>query len=405
MRALRNLLCFFGVLALMSVYTFGQRETGTITGTVTDPSGAVVAGANVTAKSVATGAVRTVTSNNSGDYTISGLMPGQYDVTIEAPNFGKFTERASVTVGSTVEVSPKLKVAATGTSVEVSAAAEAVEVNTINQQLSEAVTAKEVAELPTLTRNPYDLAQTAGNVSNTDPSLRGAGVSINGQRAASTDILLDGSENVDLFTAAVGQNVPLDSVQEFSIVTSDFTAEYGRAGGGIINVATKSGTNSFHGTAYEFNRVSALAANTYENTSARAFAQAQGTCDPNLPETDPNSCRAIGKKGVFTRNQFGYSIGGPVIKNKLFFFQSTEWTRIRSSETLTRLVPSQALIAASDPATQGFFAGVPSALRPGATLGPGIDALTMAQTFWSNCDPTDPSYAGPQGCWSTRNSP
>ena len=368
MRAITKLLCFLGVLAFLSVYTFGQRETGTITGTVTDPSGAVVAGANVSAKSVATGATRSVTTNNSGDYVIPGLMPGQYDVTIEAPNFGKYTERMSVTVGSTNELSPKLKVAAAGTSVEVSAAAEAVEVNTINQQLSEAVTAKEVSELPTLTRNPYDLAQTAGNVSTTDPSLRGAGVSINGQRAASTDILLDGSENVDLFSATVGQNVPQDSVQEFSIVTSDFTAEYGRAGGGIINVATKSGTNSFHGTAYEFNRVSALAANTYDNTSARAFAQAQGSCDPNLPETDPNSCGAIGKKGVFTRNQFGYSIGGPVIKNKLFFFQSTEWTRIRSNETVSRNVVTPQFLAASDPATQAFFAGVPSQLRPGSNV-------------------------------------
>ena len=110
----------------------------------------------------------------------------------------------------------------------------------------------------------------------------------------------------------MGQSVPLDSVQEFRVLTNDFTAEYGRAGGGVVNVATKSGTNNFHGSLYEFNRLSALAANTYNN--------------------DANG---IDKPG-FTRNQFGYSIGGPIVKNKLFFFSGTEWTRVRSSATVTQ---------------------------------------------------------------------
>ena len=150
---------------------------------------------------------------------------------------------------------------------------------------------------------------------------RGAGYAINGQRSADTDILLDGGENVDLFTATVGQSVPLDSVQEFRVVTSDFTAEYGRAGGGVINVTTKSGTNQFHGSLYEFNRVSALAANTYQN-------DANGVAKPG-----------------FTRNQFGYSIGGPIVKNKLFFFSSTEWTRVRSSATNTQSIIDPAFLA------------------------------------------------------------
>src|SRR5208337_5009996 len=132
------------------------------------------------------------------------------------------------------------------------------------------------------------------NVSDGDSSgMRGAmGVSINGQRAASTNILLDGAENVDLFNANVGQQVPLDSVQEFKLSTSNFTADYGRASGGVVNVATKSGTNAFHGSAYEYNRVSALSSNTYQNDA-----------------TDTT-------KGVFTRNQFGFAIGGPIVKNK-----------------------------------------------------------------------------------------
>src|SRR5207253_3268190 len=114
-------------------------------------------------------------------------------------------------------------------------------------------------------------------------------------RAASTNILLDGGENVDLFTAGVGQTVPLDAVQEFRVITSNFSAEYGRASGGIVNVATKAGSNAFHGSLYEFNRISALASNGFDNNAQ------------SIP------------KGVFTRNQFGYSVGGRIIKDTLLF--------------------------------------------------------------------------------------
>src|SRR5438477_6963326 len=161
-------------------------------------------------------------------------------------------------------------------------------INTETQTLSQTVTATEVLQLPTLTRNPYDLVQSVGNVSDGDPGGRGAGVAINGLRATSTNIMLDGVANNNEFSGDIGIKVPLDSVQEFSVVTSDFTAEYGRAAGGIVNVATRAGSNDFHGTAYEFNRVSALASNTFDSNS--------------------NNIR----KPVFTRNQFGFSIGGPV---------------------------------------------------------------------------------------------
>src|SRR6202008_1796734 len=147
-------------------------------------------------------------------------------------------------------------------------------------------------------------------------TMRGTGFAINGQRSSSTNILLDGGENVDLYTATVGQSVPLDAVQEFRVITSNFSAEYGRASGGIVNVATKAGSNSFHGSAYEYNRVSKLASNTADN-------------NPNGTE-----------KSRFTRNQFGYSIGGPVIKNKMFFFNNTEWTRVRANAQLLNFVPS-----------------------------------------------------------------
>ncbi|HEX8894809.1 MAG TPA: TonB-dependent receptor, partial [Terriglobales bacterium] len=140
--------------------------------------------------------------------------------------------------------------------------------------------------------------------------------------------------------------VPLDSVQEFSVLTSNYTAEYGRAGGGVVNVATKSGTNQFHGSLYEFNRVSALSANTYQND---AFG---------LP------------KSGFTRNQFGYSIGGPIVKNKLFFFSSTEWTRVRSDATQTQSILDPAFLTQPgvSPNTQAFFAAYGSHLVPGISV-------------------------------------
>ncbi|MBV9406699.1 MAG: TonB-dependent receptor, partial [Acidobacteriaceae bacterium] len=157
------------------------------------------------------------------------------------------------------------------------------------------------------------------------------GFAINGQRSESTNVLLDGAANNNEFTASVGQAVPLDSVQEFSVLTDNFTAEYGRASAGIVNVVTKAGTNAFHGSLYEYNRVSELSSNGFQNN---AFS---------LP------------KSVFTRNQFGYSAGGPIKKDKLFFFSSTEWIRIRSLAEQTVWLPTPQLIAAASPNTQGFF--------------------------------------------------
>ncbi|ABF42895.1 TonB-dependent receptor [Candidatus Koribacter versatilis Ellin345] len=305
-RARYTLLC--ALLFLCSAMLFGQAETGLITGTVVDVSGAVVGGATVTVTDVNTGAQRTATTNNDGSYTVSNLKPSMYEVVIDKQGFTKYTRRIAVTVGSRNELSAQMSVMGGGTTVEVTAESGGAAVNTETQTLSSVVSGAQITELPTLTRNPYDLVATAGNVTeDTTGTMRGAGFSINGQRSASTDVLLDGGENVDMFTASVGQQVPLDSVQEFRVVTSNFTAEYGRAGGGVLNVATKSGANAFHGTAYEFNRISALAANTWENDTN------------DIP------------KSTFTRNQFGYSVGGPIIKNKLFFFSNTEWIRVRSS--------------------------------------------------------------------------
>jgi carboxypeptidase family protein/TonB-dependent receptor-like protein len=330
-----------------------QTETGAIAGTVTDPSGAIVPGAKVTVTSVGKQNTRTATADGRGNFVISNLQPGTYDVTVEQSGFSNFTRRVDVTVGSRNTVDAQLSVGSTGTTVEVTAQG-GVQVETQTQAISQVVSGQEVVQLPTITRNPYDLVATAGNISTSEAqSLRGTGFSVNGQRAASTNILLDGGENRDEFTTNVGTNVPLDSVQEFRVLSSNFSAEYGRASGGVVNVATRSGTNTLHGTVYEFNRNSKLAANNYQNNA---------TGQP---------------RDHFNRNQFGYSVGGPIIKNRVFFFQSTEWTRVRSALNSQQFILDPAFIALTAPNTQSYFNSV-GAVRPDTHMG---QTFTADQLF------------------------
>ena len=330
-RALSRLALLFAMLIVIAFNAFPQAETGQIVGTVADPSGAFVPNAKVTVKSVTTSTVRTQATNAEGSFTFPNLQPDSYDVTIEAQGFSTLKQRTTVTVGMKMGLDLKLEVGRSETVVEVKETAGTISVNTETQTISQTLTTEQLNELPTVTRNPYLLVVTSGNVSEDDPSGRGAGVAMNGLRSQSTNILLDGVANNDEFLAGVGQTVPLDSVQEIGIITNNFTAEYGRASAGVINVTTKSGSNDFHGTAYEFLRASDLASNTFENNAL-----------------------AVGKPH-YTRNQFGYSVGGPIKKNKLFFFNSTEWTRVRSASSITAILPDPALIAAASPATQAIF--------------------------------------------------
>ncbi len=364
---------------LCSVCAFGQTEASQITGTITDTSGAVVKDAKVEAKSVNNGFTREATTNGAGIYTIPGLRADTYEVTVDLAGFQKVSKKVSLAVGAQVDVSLQLTVGAETTVVEVTASNEGNEVNTVNQTLSQTVTSSEIDLLPTSpTRNPYALVATSGNVTEDTSSMRGAGFAINGMRSASTDILLDGAENVSAFTADVGQVVPLDSVQEFSVLTNGFTAEYGRAAGGVVNLVTKSGTNAFHGSAYEYNRVSALSSNTYQN--------------------DANDI----KKGVFTRNNFGFAVGGPIIKNKLFFFSNTEWIRVRSVAPTTYAIIDPSSYPTLAPASQAFFAAA-GGLGTHQTLASGPCSPTQPATLI--CDeisfnaPSDAGGGLPQNTW------
>ena len=224
-----------------------QTETGRISGTVLDATGGILPGATVTAKAVGTGATRTVTTDNAGQYVFANLPPGPYEVMAELSGFNPGTVKGTVTVGGSLNAEIKLDIA--GAKENVNVVAEVPSINTTNSEVAVTINETQIRELPTITRNVYDLVTIAGAVSRDDTSdPRGTGYAINGQRSASTNILLDGSANNDEFDATVGQEVPLDSVQEFSVISSNFSAQYGRASGGIVNVATKSGTNNFRGT-------------------------------------------------------------------------------------------------------------------------------------------------------------
>lgn len=337
--SMRCLLLSAAALFVLVLGAIGQTETGQISGKVTDPNGAAVPGATVTVKAVSTGAERTATADSDGLYTITNLQPGEYDVTVKGGNFAASTQRVAVTTGGRLSLESQLGIQAVSGVVDVVAGG-GVEVNTQTQELSEVVTGRQITELPTLTRNPYSLVAISGNVNPDNASGRGTGFSINGQRSASTNIMLDGGENVDNFTATVGMSVPLEAVGEFRVITSNFSAEYGRASGGIVNVSTKAGTNNYHGSIFEFNRVSKLASASYDDN-------AHGS-----------------PKAHFTRNQFGYAFGGPLKKEKLFFFNSTEWTRVRSSKAVTVWTVAPQLIAASNARTQAIFAANTLAATP-----------------------------------------
>lgn len=388
--AAKALLSFSLGLLLITIPAFGQGEAGEISGTVKDATGAVIAGVTVTAKSIANGVQRTATTGTLGQYSIPSLTPGSYQVTVKGDKFQTYRTTTEVAVGGIATVDAQLTIGPSSVVVDV-VGESSTQVNTETQELSQLINTQQVAQLPSLTRNIYDFVGLSGNVSNGDNTTnegasvasnagqsvgnRGVGYSINGQREAGTEILLDGAENTQIFSATVGEQVPVDAVQEYSVVTSNFSAEYGRASGGVVNVTTKSGSNNFHGSAWEFNRLSAYTANTYDNV-------------------------ALGEpKGVYTRNMFGFNVGGPLIKNKLFFSMTTEWTRVRSGAVETELIPcgdgvtcpdasatNPGFLSYTAPAVQSYFnqfGATPytpvldyNAAQLGVTLPAGIPATT-----------------------------
>ena len=367
-------LALFAVLFVCGVVASAQVETGQIAGTVLDQSGAVVPGASISVKNLGTNYVRTAVSSSAGLYLVTGLEPALYQVTVTSGSFKPFVAKVEVTVGGHVTVDAKLSVSAAVTEVQVVGEGGA-QVNTQTQEISQVVDSQQIMQLPSLTRNPYDFVAISGNVSSGDSTStsssalgvsggqnltdRGVGFALNGQRETGTEILLDGVENIAVFNEGVGEDVPVDATQEYSVITNNFPAEYGRAAGGVVNVTTKAGTNAIHGSAWEFNRLSAYTANTYGN--------------------DANGA----PKGAYTRNQFGYAAGGPIIRNKLFIFESTEWTRVRSSASETEEVFDPAFIALMPANVQSYY----KAYGGGVLKSSGV-AATVADEENSGCSGT-----------------
>lgn len=345
-------LLFSGAVAM------AQVETGQISGTVTDQSGAVVPKADVTARNLGTNAMRTTQTSDTGLYLLGGLAPATYEVTVRSASFKPFVAKVEVTVGAHVTLDGHLSINADVTEVQVVAEGGA-QVNTQTQELSQVVDSEQLAELPSLTRNPYDFVAISGNISNGDAgssgsssmgtnsqnsTTRGVGFNINGQRSTGTEILLDGVENVSVFGDGIGTFVPLDSIQEYRVSTSNFEAQFGRASGGVVNVSTKTGSNSFHGDVWEYNRISAYTSNTETNDQINsAFLAGGGTGALPAP------------KGTYTRNQFGFMVGGPIKKNKLFLFGGAEWIRVRSAAVLVSGVPTPQFLATTASNVQDFF--------------------------------------------------
>jgi hypothetical protein len=393
---------FIVVIFLLGIITLGlkcawsQAETGALSGTVTDQTGAVVPSAAVTVKSVATGALRSVQVGSEGQYQVSALPPGIYNVSVTSSGFAPYSANVEVTVGGRVTLDPKLSLSATTETVEVIGAG-GTAVNTQTQELSQVVDTTQMAQLPSLDRNPYDFVALAGNVSNGDLTsdggspnpnntvgesltARGVGYSINGQRETGTEILLDGVENVGIFSLNAGQPVPVDSIQEFSIITNNFGADFGRASGGVVDVDSKQGTNAIHGSAYEFNRLSAYTANTYGN--------------------DVNDV----PKGSYARNQFGYNAGGPIIRNKLFGFFSEEFVRVRSNAGEIEEIPDPTFISLLPANIQNYFKTYGAgSLKPSGTVTT-AGQLVAAGTFGTDSDGNNLPFPMVNGLTTVPNS-
>jgi hypothetical protein len=282
------------------------QTTGIIRGAVNDPSGLVVAGARVTVTWQETQASRTATSDANGDFEFPALPVGHYTAEIEAVGFKKYVQRdIEVTLGHVVVIDAKLQIGASSQEVTVTAGAPLVE--TTSTQLGAVVNERAVTQLPLNARDTYQLLQLQPGVQSQVGSDLFYGsdqsgvVSVNGGRGRSNNYSVNGGDANDQFVNLPAVQPSPDSIEEFRVLTNTFDAEFGRNSGSVVNVVTKSGTNQFHGDAFEFFRNKVL--------------NARGFFDIVKPD--------------FKQNQFGGTFGGPIRKDNTFFFLSYEGRRIR----------------------------------------------------------------------------
>jgi len=306
------------------------QSTGALTGAVTDPSGAALSGATVTATSRSTSQARSVTSGADGFFTIPLLPPGLYDVAVSLQGFSTLRrEGVRITVAETARIGAQLAVGQL--SEDVTVVGETSLVETANATMGIVIDEKKIVDLPLNGRNFTQLGTLIPGVVAAAPLLGGqsgeaeagvggfgavtSGFSVNGMRNQSNNFLLDGATNNDTFNTGFVLRPPPDAIQEFKILTHSYSAEYGRNAGSVVNVVTKSGSNEWHGSLWEFNRNDGL-----------------NTRDFFAPENQP--------KPELKQNQFGASLGGPLVKDKLFVFGYYEGFRNKRGITQTIVVPT-----------------------------------------------------------------
>lgn len=303
------------ITVLISAFLFvwcawAQGPTGKVTGVITDPSGGVIANADVRVTNAATGVVHQTKSDATGLYQVVQLPIGSYKVTAKAPGFEEtsVTSTTALEVGETLRVDIRLEVGKVSNAVTVEAAASQVE--TQNSTVGATISGQAIFELPLNGRDTLDLLKTQPGVSATNPDSSAAGsYSIGGMRTDSVTYLLDGGNNTDLLSNNVVADPNPDAVAEVRVIENNYSAEYGRNAGGIVSIVSKSGTNSFHGTAFDYVRNNYFDANSFFNNQ-------QGLPVP-----------------VLKRNQFGVTVGGPIKKDKIFFFFSYQGQRQTSLDT------------------------------------------------------------------------
>jgi Carboxypeptidase regulatory-like domain len=301
-------------------------QTGSIQGTVKDQTGAVVHGAEVSVRNLDTNAERTVTTGPSGVYSIPNLPVGHYAVTVKQGGFKVYRlHDVQLTVAQALGIDATLE-PGTVTEEVLVRASQVPPVDLETAQVSNLVDSREITDLPLITRDPYSLILLSPGTSQTTSYL--GGFTVNGSRERNNNFLLDGSDNND--TSVPGGpsgalSINPDSAQEFRVITNNFNSEYGRNTGAIVDVVTRSGSNEFHGGAYEFGRWNSFGgARDWFN---RAVDPASGQPQPMDP---------------YIRNQFGYSFGGPIIKDRTFFFVNQEFQRFRTTLTNSAVVPTAA---------------------------------------------------------------
>ncbi len=328
-RTLHSLFACLIFLAL-AAGAFAQVSQGTLSGTTTDPSGAVLTDSKITATNTATGETFNTTTNADGLFVFPLLPVGPYKVVAAHDGFNTLAQNVQITVGAKIDLKMSLPLATGVQTVQVNAEAPVVE--TTRSSESDTVGDRQIANLPTNGRNFLDFTLLTPGVVR---DVRGGDLSFAGQRGTLNSLTVDGTDNNNTFfgqtlgrtgSGRAPYQFSQDAVQEFQVNTNGYSAELGRAGGAVINVVTKSGTNNFHGTAFEFFRDRGLNANDPIYSLQRAFAAGAGKPLPLKPG--------------YHFNQFGGNLGGPIKKDKLFFFFDYDGQRNLTGNAILFTMPT-----------------------------------------------------------------